>query len=140
MHDRPTAVELLEATRQYLENQVIPALRDPRLRFQTLVAANVISIVERELTLETRQLRDKWQRLVDLAGYAVANPPSQNEDYRKEIQAMSEALCQRIRAGAYDQEPSSAALFDHLLQSAEEKLMVANPRFLARVKGEQVTD
>ncbi|MBI3942213.1 MAG: hypothetical protein HY326_04305 [Chloroflexi bacterium] len=137
MHDRPNAVELLEATRHHLETQVIPALRDPRLRFQTLVAANVLSIVEREFVLESRQLRDKWQRLADLAGRPVANSPSWNEEYRAEIQAMSEDLCQRIRAGAYDGGPARSALFDHLLQSAEEKLIVANPRFLARLRGEE---
>jgi hypothetical protein len=49
VNDRPTAAELLEATREYLENEVLPALDDPRLRFRTLVAINALGIARREL-------------------------------------------------------------------------------------------
>src|SRR5690242_14430603 len=49
MNDRPTAAELVFAVREHLEGELIPTLADPRLRFQTLVAANVLRIVEREL-------------------------------------------------------------------------------------------
>jgi hypothetical protein len=47
--DRPTAVELIEATREYLEAEVLPSLDDPRLRFRTLVAINALGIAQREL-------------------------------------------------------------------------------------------
>ena len=49
MTDRPTAVELIEATREYLEAEVLPSLDDPRLRFRTLVAINALGIAQREL-------------------------------------------------------------------------------------------
>jgi hypothetical protein len=47
--DRPTAVELIEATREYLEAEILPSLDDPRLRFRTLVAINALGIAQREL-------------------------------------------------------------------------------------------
>lgn len=47
-HDRPTAGELAAAVREFLEEEILPVLDDPRLRFRTLVAMNALSIVERE--------------------------------------------------------------------------------------------
>jgi hypothetical protein len=47
--DRPTAAELVEATREYLEAEILPALDDQRLRFRTLVAINALGIAQREL-------------------------------------------------------------------------------------------
>ena len=44
MHDRPTAVELVNAVRQYLESELLPTLTDARFKFQTLIAANVLAI------------------------------------------------------------------------------------------------
>ena len=45
MNDRPTAPELIEAVRAFLEAEVLPALGDnARLRFQTLVAVNVLAL------------------------------------------------------------------------------------------------
>lgn len=49
MSDRPTAPELIEATREFLEREILPALADPRLRFRTLVAINALGIAQREL-------------------------------------------------------------------------------------------
>jgi hypothetical protein len=47
--DRPTAAELVEATREFLEREVLPTLDDGRLRFRTLVAINALGIAQREL-------------------------------------------------------------------------------------------
>ena len=47
--DRPTASELVEATREVLEHEVLPTLADQRLRFRTLVAINALGIAQREL-------------------------------------------------------------------------------------------
>ena len=49
MSDRPTAPELVEATREFLEQEILPTLADPRLRFRTLVAVNALGIAQREL-------------------------------------------------------------------------------------------
>lgn len=49
MSDRPSAAELVEATREFLEHEVLPAASDGRLRFRTLVAINALGIAQREL-------------------------------------------------------------------------------------------
>jgi hypothetical protein len=48
-HDRPTPAELVEATREFLEREILPTLTDQRLRFRTLVAINALGITQREL-------------------------------------------------------------------------------------------
>ena len=48
-HDRPTPAELVEATREFLESEILPTLTDQRLRFRTLVAINALGITQREL-------------------------------------------------------------------------------------------
>ena len=50
--DRPTSEELLEAVREFLEQEVLPGLDDRRLRFRTLVAMNALGIAARELSTE----------------------------------------------------------------------------------------
>ena len=49
MSDRPSASELVEATREFLEREVLAAVTDPRLRFRTIVAINALGIAQREL-------------------------------------------------------------------------------------------
>jgi hypothetical protein len=49
-HGIPTTQELLEAVREFLEQDVMPAT-DGRLRFHARVAANALAQVERELEL-----------------------------------------------------------------------------------------
>jgi hypothetical protein len=47
--DRPSAAELADAVREFLEQEIVPVLDDHRLRFRTLVAMNALGIVEREV-------------------------------------------------------------------------------------------
>lgn len=49
MADRPTPVELAEAVREFLEQEILPVIDDRRLRFRTLVAMNALAILQREL-------------------------------------------------------------------------------------------
>ena len=49
MQDRPTALELLQAMRDLLEREILPSLTDPRLKYQTLIAINVLRMLEREV-------------------------------------------------------------------------------------------
>lgn len=52
-HDRPDALELLEAVTEFLSGEILPVLDDPRLRFRTLVALNALGIAYRELGADT---------------------------------------------------------------------------------------
>jgi hypothetical protein len=133
MYDHPTATELIAAARMHLEQQVIPALAEPRLRFQTLVAANVLAIVERELALGEEHLAAAWQRMVELEGDAAE--ALSGAELRAAVAEETRRLCERIRAGDYDSGPRRRALLAHLRRTAEEQLAVANPRYLERVSG-----
>lgn len=107
MHDRPTVTELLATVRGFLEEDLHPALADSRLRFQVLVAANVLAIAERELGMEPA---------LQASATAVAE---QRE------------LCNQIRSGIYDAARPMAELLEQLRPPIERKLQVANPRYLA---------
>lgn len=50
MHGRPTAQELVQAVRELLETDVLPAT-EGALNFRVRVARNVLAIVERELAI-----------------------------------------------------------------------------------------
>lgn len=135
MFDHPTAAELIAAARLQLEQQVIPSIAEPRLRFQTLVAANVLAIVERELAAGEALLAGAWRRMADLEGSDAEQPAGQA--LRAAVAAQVRRLCQDIRAGSYDDGPARQALLAHLRRTAEGELAVANPRFLERVQREE---
>jgi hypothetical protein len=129
--DHPSAAELIAAARMQLEQQVIPTLAEPRLRFQTLVAANVLAIVERELAAGEAHLAAAWQRVADLEDSSDEQPAG--AALRAAVVSQAQRLCLDIRAGRLDGGPARQALLAHLRRTAEEELAVANPRFLERV-------
>jgi len=68
--DRPTAAELVEAVREFLESEILPTLDDHRLRFRALVAMNALAIAGRELAsseprLPEAELRELARRIRD---------------------------------------------------------------------------
>lgn len=130
MHDRPTAAELVSAARQFLEGELLPALADARLRFQTLIAAHVLSMVERELQQEEAHLRAEWQALHALLGLFEPEP-SDLAGLRAGVREANARLCERIQQGDFDAPPRADALLRCLHESVERKLTVANPRYLA---------
>ena len=101
MFDHPSAAELIAAARMHLEQQVIPSVAEPRLRFQTLVAANVLAIAERELAAGTAHLAAAWRRAADLQGETADQPAG--EALPAAVATQAQRLCTDIRAGVYDQ-------------------------------------
>lgn len=135
MQDRPTATELLEAVQAHLGKNVVPALAEPQLRFRTLVAANVLGIVSRELALAGTQLAGEWQRLADLL-LRDATPPATTAEQIAGVVEMREQLCAALTRGEHDEGERWEKLLDHCLRTAEEKLAISNPDFLARCQAE----
>jgi len=131
MQDRPTAVELLEAVKGFLEKDVIPSLEGTKL-FHARVAANVMSILAREWQLEDAQLAAEGARLATLLDAQVPSAESR-QGQRDAVRALSEKLCERIRAGDADSGPWRAKVMAHVRATVEEKLAVANPKMLAAV-------
>jgi uncharacterized protein DUF6285 len=65
--DRPDAAGLVEAVREFLEAELLPALGDPRLRFRALVAMNALAIARRELEASNRLLLESEEERRALA-------------------------------------------------------------------------
>jgi hypothetical protein len=124
MQDRPTALELLAAVRHFLETDIMPSM-EGRRRFHTLVAANVLSIVERELATEEGNLQAEWQRLSKLL--EAGDPPTSLATLRESVGVLTKQLAEEIRAGKHD---DSETVRTHLRHTTDEKLRIANPRML----------
>src|SRR5262245_25634917 len=129
MNDRPTAAELLDAVRAFLESDLLPTLSDARLRFQTLVAVNVLAIAAREMPAEEAMLREEWHALAPLVG-GSGTPPAPLSDLRAEVRTMNDQLGTAIRAGAFDEDEPFRAVADILRRLVVRKLEIANPRYL----------
>jgi hypothetical protein len=127
VQDRPTAQELLEAVRRFLEDDVVAALDGPT-RFHARVAANVLAIVGRELADEESLLVAEWTRLAALLERPSVTPPERLGALRTAVAEMTDALCARIRRGDADASPFREAVRAAVTASVAEKLAVANPR------------
>jgi len=127
VQDRPTARELLEAVRLFLEDEVVPALDGPA-RFHARVAANVLAIVGRELDHEEPALVTEWTRLTTLLGWPGEALPHRLAALRAEVAELTTELCARIRRGDADASPFREAVRAAVAASVTEKLAVANPR------------
>ena len=127
MHDRPEMTELVAAARHYLETELLPALTDPRQRFQTLVAAHVLGIVERELPVEEADLR--WE--IAWLSRVLNEPIPRAESLallREQVLDGNRRLCASIREGRFDGEQPYRALGSELREVVQRKLRVANPK------------
>jgi hypothetical protein len=132
MQDRPEARELVEVTAQFLSAELLPIIADPRLRFRSLIAANVLSIVARELAAGSAPLREELRRLGELLDIERDDRVSV-EALRVEVLALRRALSAQIRDGQFDDSSAFARALAYGRASTVAKLQIANPRFLDRV-------
>lgn len=108
-HDAPSAAELVEAVREFLERDVLGAT-EGRVQFHTRVAINVLGMVQREIE-------------------AGADPGARHADRLAALGAGDDAeLAAAIRSGVLDDryDEVKAAVW----ASVRDKLAVANPRYL----------
>jgi hypothetical protein len=128
MQDRPHAAELAEAVREFIETEVLPEIDDPRLRFRTLVAANGLGILEREIAIGAQLVRREVSSLARLLGRT--DPlPDDPLDLRRWASDLNRELALRIRAG-----DAPEGTLAHLLATVADKLLVASPRYLERYR------
>jgi hypothetical protein len=128
MQDRPHAAELAQAVREFIETEVLPGIDDPRLRFRTLVAANGLGILEREIALGAPLVRREVAALMRLLGHADS-VPDDLDALRRRASDLNRELVRRIRAG--DAPDGTLA---HLLATVADKLRVASPRYFERYR------
>jgi Domain of unknown function (DUF6285) len=131
MQDRPSAEELIAAVASFLEQELLPTVTDPRLRFRGLVAANQLAIVSRELAAGDAPLLAARSQLQLLLGHDSA--PSDHATLRAETTQHLAELARHIRAGEFDDSPAFDAALGAVEALVIEKLRVANPRFLAKM-------
>lgn len=122
LQDRPSAAELLEAVREFLEQDVATST-EGRTAFHARVAVNALGIVERELLLGPSvdaPVLERLTRLLDRSG----TPDELVAD-----------LAARIRDGSLDDHRDHAAgqvadeVVDVVRDLVRAKLVIANPRY-----------
>jgi hypothetical protein len=109
LYGRPTAAELLESVREWIERDVMTQTSG-RLQFHARVAVNVLSMIEREMSLGDVQRTAHHDRLASFGAGSDAE------------------LSSLIRSGALDDRAADVRIA--LLASAEDQLRVANPKHL----------
>jgi hypothetical protein len=135
MQDRPSVSELLRAVQGFLEDDLVPAL-EGRRRFHALVAANVLTIVERELAGEEEQLARQWDRLAALFELDPEARPTASSALRAAVRDLETRLVECIRSGRADAGDLAVRVRAHVRATVVEKLAVANPRYLEGVAGD----
>jgi len=136
MQDRPTVPELLQAARDFLAQELLPTVADPRLRYHLQIALNVLRIVEREAPGEQSRLRAEHGALRDLLGLEPAAPPEDPALLRAEVLEANRALCERIRRGEADGGPWRPRVLAHVEAAVDAKLAVNNPAQHAAFRAE----
>lgn len=110
----PTITELIEAVREFLEQEVQPSLPSPAA-FHARVAVNALGIVQRELE-QSATARD-----------AEATRLKQLLDKDGVIDELTGELCRQLREGKIDYR--DAKLLDHLRLTTLDRLAIDNPRY-----------
>ena len=123
MQDQPSALELLQAVRSFIQDQAIPRL-EGRAAFHARIAVNALAIVERGLEHGPAQDAAEGERLEALLGRTGS------------LDELNRELCRRIRAGELDLD--TPGLAEHLRETTLAKLAVDQPRYAAyrRAMGE----
>jgi hypothetical protein len=114
MQDRPTAIELLEAIREFLEHDVMPSV-EGRVHFHSRVAINALGILERELRLGPELDAAERARLAALLGHDADLP------------TLTAELARRIRDGSLDDRRDEVVAA--VQESLRAKLQIANPDY-----------
>ena len=136
MYDRPDIYQLLEAVKSYLQREVVPVVQaDRKQYYQTLVAINVLEIVEREMQISVDHLKAEWARL-NFVQNVSTHFPIEIAEARAALAERNRKLCEEIGAGRYDYAPQRSALFEHLLATTHAQLEVANLKFLQALAAE----
>ncbi|MFO0234957.1 MAG: DUF6285 domain-containing protein [Burkholderiales bacterium] len=117
MQDRPDAPELAAAVAVFLRDELLPAVNDPRLAFRLRVAANGLSILERELRLGAAALDEECALLAGLLGRARPTGAA-----AAVARALNAELCTALR-----EERAPPATLDVLRRLSALKLSIASP-------------
>lgn len=115
MHDAPSAKELIEAVKAFIDKTAAPQLTG-HAAFHARVASNALATVLRELDIRPQAEAAEKLRLEALLGTTGASPAELNQK-----------LCEAIRSGAMDL--STEGLLSHLKSTTIDQLSVDQPGY-----------
>jgi len=114
MQDEPTLTELTKAVADFLRDDIAPAITGHNA-FKLRVAANMLDLVTRQLTLEGQSDAAEAARLKTLLGIDGS------------LKELNRALAEAIASGELDLK--TPGLADHLWQTTLDKLAVDQPNY-----------
>lgn len=128
MQDRPDRVELLGAVARFLGEQVVPTLPDRGLAFRGRIAAWLLELVARELTVGEAHDFAELGALQLLLAEPLSEQPTLFAERAEIIGALRARLATEIREAPLD-EARFAELAACLKETIADKLSVVQPRF-----------
>lgn len=115
MHDAPSAKELIEAVKAFIDKTAAPQLTG-HAAFHARVASNALATVLRELEIRPQAEADEKARLESLLGKTADTVTALNRD-----------LCDAIRSGEVNL--STSGLLAHLKSTTIAQLSVDQPGY-----------
>lgn len=115
MHDAPSAKELIEAVKSFIDKTAAPQLTG-HAAFHARVASNALATVLREMEIRPAAEAEEISRLQSLLGATGTSAAELNQK-----------LCEEIRAGRMNL--SSAGLLPHLKSTTIAQLSVDQPGY-----------
>lgn len=122
MQDLPTANEIVSVVSEFLREQLLPEL-DGRKKFHTLVAANALDIVARELAGAPDANSDEKNRLIKLLGHEGT------------LEDLNQQLASALRSG--EMTLDTDGLKAHLWTTTLAKLSIDQPKYSAFRKAQK---
>lgn len=117
MSSIPSSTTLLQATADYLEQELLPSLQGYH-RFQTRIAVNVLRTVMREQLLRAPQAAAEQRRLAELLAHDG------------ELASLQRELATHIAQGRIHID--APGLAEHLRQTVADALAINNPKWIQR--------
>ncbi|PCJ36577.1 MAG: hypothetical protein COA75_07285 [Cellvibrionales bacterium] len=119
--DRASAEELLGGVEAFLRKDVLPQLSGASI-YKCRVAANILSIVQRELAQGEGADSTELQGLQKLLGRE-----GEGFDTSSRLDDLNAELCTDIRGGKLDKQ--RYAVMNHVRSTLQDKLAIANPKY-----------
>ena len=114
MMDQPSALELVTAVKEFIEQHAMPQLSG-HTAFHARVAANALGIVARELEFGPRANADEKTRLEAMLGITGS------------LDELNRELCRRIRSGAFG--PDTPGFAEHMRVTTIDKVAIDQPTY-----------
>ena len=125
MQDRPHDTEILQVVGDFLERELMPELDGP-LRYRSLVALNLVRILQREVKQGTSFLlreRDRLCRLMDMGAEELLPGP-----LTEQVEDLNQQLIMELQAPELDPAFEHAA-WEALMEITRDKLAIVKPGY-----------